>query len=208
MENAAEALKIAFAVMLFVMALTLSMSSFSQATRAVNAITAERDKEWVGDLNNDGNYYNDGYYKYNMYVTPSEDLTRTVGIETVVTSMYRAYEENMTIYFFESDGRPIKLYNKIDENGNKIEITCIDASEGKIFGSQHEPKEFLDILLGGKDVLKDKPESVRNDYKDIFIDEEDLGLYELLKDSEFEEQLGEYKDSTGLTKRVITYIKK
>lgn len=173
MENAAEALKIAFAVMLFVIALTLSMSSFSQATRAVNVITSMRDREngWVGDL---------------MYVTPSKNLTRTVGIETVVTSIYRAYEENMIIYFFENDGTtPMILYNKVDDRGNIIgEVSSIDLSN-ETFGAQQEPKEFLDIILGGND-----------------------GLYNKLKDTQFEEKLGEYKDTTGLTKRVITYTKK
>lgn len=208
MENAAEALKIAFAVMLFVMALTLSMSSFSQATRAVNAITSERDKEWVGDLDNDGNYYNDGYYKYNMYVTPSENLTRTVGIETVVTSMYRAYEENMIIYFFESDGTtPLGLYNEVDHNGNTTGnvVSLIDESY-ETFGVNNSPKEFLDIILGGKNVLNAKDESTQEKYKNKILYPD--GLYKELIKYEFEEKLGEYKDSTGLTKRVITYIKK
>lgn len=196
MENAAEALKIAFAVMLFVMALTLSMSSFSQATRAVNTITSMRDREngWVGDL---------------MYVTPSENLTRTVGIETVVTSMYRAYEENMTIYFFENDGiKPLVLYNELDNKGNIVPgggISSIDLSN-ETFGVQQEPKEFLDIILGGNEVLMDKDESTKDKYekKILYTD----GLYNKLKNLQFEEKLGEYTDSTGLTKRVITYIKK
>lgn len=208
MENMAEALKIAFAAMLFVMALTLSMSSFSQATRAVNVITSERDKEWVGDLNNDGNYYNDGYYKYNMYVIPSENLTRTVGIETVVTSMYRAYEENMIIYFFESDGTtPLGLYYEVDNNGNQTGnvVSLIDESY-ETFGANNSPKEFLDIILGGNVVLDDKDERTKDKYeKKIYYPD---GLYDKFKNSEFEEKLGEYEDSTGLTKRVITYIKK
>lgn len=211
MENAAEALKIAFAVMLFVMALTLSMSSFSQARIAVNAITSARDRdiEWAGDLNNDGDDYNDGYYKYNMYVTPSENLTRTVGIETVVTSMYRAYEENMTIYFLENNGTtPLVLYNELDNKGNIVldgGVSSIDLSN-ETFGAQEEPKEFLDIIIGGKKVLNEKDESIQEKYKNKIFYED--GLYNELKNSEFEEKLGEYTDSTGLTKRVITYIKK
>lgn len=208
MENMAEALKIAFAVMMFVLALTLSMSSFSQATRAVNAITSARDAEWIADLNNDGNYYNDGYYKYNMYVTPSENLTRTVGIETVVTSIYRAYEENMIIYFFENDGTtPLGLYNEVDNNDNATGnvVSFIDESY-ETFGTNNSPKEFLDIILGGDEVLNDKVESTRNRYRNKILYSN--GLYDEFKNFEFEEKLGEYEDSTGLTKRVITYIKK
>ena len=55
MENAASSLKIAFAVMLFVIALTLSMSSFSQARIAVNAIiSAGGIPVWAHPLGGEG----------------------------------------------------------------------------------------------------------------------------------------------------------
>ena len=44
MENAAEALKMAFGYILFVLALSISISSFSNATKAVNAIIQLKDK--------------------------------------------------------------------------------------------------------------------------------------------------------------------
>ena len=48
-------------------------------------------------------------------MTTSSDI-RIVGIETVVSSMYRAYSENVKIYFFNSDGSPFYLYNKTNKN--------------------------------------------------------------------------------------------
>ena len=45
MENAAEALKIAFSVIMFILALGMGVSSFSDANRAVLVITNERDRE-------------------------------------------------------------------------------------------------------------------------------------------------------------------
>lgn len=45
MENAVEALKIAFAVMMFVLALSLSVFTFSRANSAVTAIINMRDRE-------------------------------------------------------------------------------------------------------------------------------------------------------------------
>ena len=70
MENATEALKIAFGVMMFVLALTLSISTFSQAIQAVDSITTLRDRET----------------QY-TYVEPSSYSNRTVGVETIVPMM-------------------------------------------------------------------------------------------------------------------------
>jgi hypothetical protein len=82
MENAVEALKFAGAVMIFAFALTITISSFSSANLAVSSIVNMSDRET--------NY---------TYVTGTQNLTRTVGIETVVPAMYRAYKENIEIYF-------------------------------------------------------------------------------------------------------------
>ena len=43
MENAAEALKMAFGVMMFVLALSLSISCFSQASSAIDNIITSRE---------------------------------------------------------------------------------------------------------------------------------------------------------------------
>lgn len=198
MENAVDALKIAFAAIMFGMALTLSISSFSSASSAVTSIVNMRDRE---------NEY--------TYVKPSENLTRTVGIETVVTSMYRAFEENIVIYFFESDGvTPFALYYdtdttgkiKKDDNYNDIEISCIDLSnEG--FASKEQAQEHLDIILAGESALSDKTEDIQQKYGEKLIHKD--GLYEGFKDKQFIELLGEYYQGEGasqIKKRVITYI--
>lgn len=199
MENAAEALKIAFAVTLFVLALTLSISSFSQATRAVNAITTIRDRE----------------SEY-TYVKPSPDLSRTVGIDAIVSTMYRMFSENIEIYFFESDGEtPLKVCYRMkggniitDAYNQKIPTSHIDLSTISA-GTSEVAIEYIDILLGGNSVLNNKSAEIQNKYNEVLIYTE--GLYEKFKNTEFEERLGEYEPSTGvsnITKRVITYIKK
>lgn len=200
MENAVDALKIAFAAIMFGAALALSISSFSNASSAVTAIVSMRDRET----------------EY-TYVEPSENLTRTVGIETVVTSMYRAFEENIVIYFIK-DGEPFALYYDTDTTGkikkddsyNNIEISCIDLSrEG--FESKEQAIEHLDIILGGKAALEGKTQNVKDKYENKFIYEDGLedGLYEYFKNAQFEELLGEYYQGEGasqIKKRVITYI--
>ena len=103
MENAAEALKIAFGVMMFVIALTMSISSFSQANDAIQAIIEIRDRET--------DY---------TYVQPTANLSRMVSAETIIPTMYKAYRENIEIYFFENDETtPLAIYYKTDKFGKK-----------------------------------------------------------------------------------------
>lgn len=180
MENAVEALKIAFAVMMLVLALTLSISSFSNASSAVSSIINIRDRET----------------EY-TYAEPSTNLTRTVGVETIVPTMYRAYKENIQIYFLKSNGEPLPLY-KIEDGKN---INYIDLMLEN-FGTSEEAIKHLDNLLCSKnDCMIEK-------YKNQHIYNE--GLYEFLSNAQFEEQLGEYYQGTGssqIKKRVITYKK-
>lgn len=186
MENAVEALKIAFAVMMFCGALTLSISSFSSARSAASEIINMRDRET----------------EY-TYVEPTENLTRTVGVETIVPSMYRAYRENIEIYFFDANGNPLTLYYKTDKitgkreqdiNGHDIEVNYVNLTLEN-FGSAQDAIEHLDILMA----------SSNGDNEKIRRTE---GLYAFLSKYAFEEKLGEYYQGTGtskIKKRVITY---
>jgi len=197
MENVADALKIAFAVMMFVIALTLSISSFSQATRTVDVITASRDRE----------------AQY-TYVTPSSNLSRTVGIETVISSMYRAYEENIEIHFYESIGgteEKMKIYNLIDDDGNIIgDTNCIDLAHKNLkFANKDQATEFLDVLLAGANI--DNWDDIKDKYQNRIIHMNGIYKHFTNMNAEFEERLGEYVQGSGtseMTKRVITYVKK
>lgn len=125
MENGADALKIAFAIMMFVMALSLSISSLSQANYAVTSIISLNDRET----------------NYN-YVEPSSNNTRIVGVETVVPTMYRAYKENFKIYFYANNsGTPFEIYQ--NENGDIVNY--IDGSE--VFGNAEEAVNHLNQIL-------------------------------------------------------------
>ena len=203
MENAAEALKIAGGVILFVLALTLSISCFSQATRAVNAITTLRDRD----------------IEYEQ-VQSANGLTRAVGVETIIPTMYTAYSENIEIYFFDKDGDEIPIYYKTDQYGRKVsdgeggyvQITSINL-EKEGFGNEgtksatQVAQEHLDIILGGESLKKTEG------YKTLYPKYENqifhkTGFYEYLKGKKFEELLGEYyqgEDTTKIKKRVITY---
>ena len=103
MENVAEALKMAFAVLMFVLALTLCISSFSQAREAVDSIITIKDRET----------------SY-TYVTASKDGTRTVGAETIVPTLYKAYKENFEVHFLDIYGNKLILYDYVKKKWENI----------------------------------------------------------------------------------------
>lgn len=95
MENAVEALKIAAGVLLFVLALTVSISCFSQANRAVTSIVNMRDR--------------DTQILYDQ-IKPYSGLTRVVGVETIIPTIYKAFSENIDIQFKDTSGKDMPLY--------------------------------------------------------------------------------------------------
>lgn len=207
MENAVEALKIAAGVLLFVLALTVSISCFSQANRAVTSIVNMRDR--------------DTQILYDQ-IKPSSRLTRTVGVETIVPTMYKAFLENIDIQFKDQNGNEIPIYYKLTQNlkdgcytrykdNNEEEVKMSSIIEGQDSIVDLDSEKNLDIILYGKSATQEGTET----YKYNNIHYYNNGFYEYLKDRKFEEQLGEYypidttnsgSTSTQIKKRVITYM--
>lgn len=203
MENASEALKIAFGMIMFVLALTLSLSSFSQAMESIDSIIMMKDKQT--------NY---------TYVKPADDPNKIVGVETIVPTMYKAYKENFKIIFLKQDGEtPLYLYTYTDPNGNKTNVNYIDLEE-EVVSNATVAINNLSLLLGKYDISA-LPQSYTKYYKpsmDIGTD----GLYAFLSKNKFKELLGEYyqEDKEALNKgttsdvyetnktkkRIVTYI--
>ena len=196
MENAVEALKIAAGVLLFVLALTVSISCFSQANKSVTAIVSMRDRDVEIAFDQ---------------IRPSKGLTRTVGVETIVPTMYTAYYENIEIFFKTSSGDAIPIYYDINQYG---EINTDENGEIKVCSiSAGLDEKRLDMILAGKNNL---PDYIDNDMKTKYEKQYiyDDGFYNYLEGKKFEEYLGEYYDgdtsnsgstSTKIKKRVITY---
>ena len=82
MENAADALQMAAAVLIFVLALTIAINSFGQVRQISQLI--------IG--------YNDREYDY-TYVEDNGTTERIVGLESIIPSIYKAYRENYKIVF-------------------------------------------------------------------------------------------------------------
>ena len=106
MENATEALKMGFAVLVLVVALSLTIYSFTRVRETSAQITAEADVR---------------QYYQQLTLNETEGSTnvqanRIVGVETVIPTLYRYYKENYTILFYKGTG-----YN--EANGTFEQIT-------------------------------------------------------------------------------------
>lgn len=84
MENAVEAIKMAFAVMVFVMALSISMISFNSAKATSDVVLYTQDET--------------NYYDY-QGATGKASENRIVGLETIIPTLYKYYKENYTVVF-------------------------------------------------------------------------------------------------------------
>lgn len=193
MENAAEALKMAAAVLIFVLALSISINAFGEAR-----ITAKTILE-----------YKDNQYNIDFSHVEEGQTERRVGVETIVPTIYKAYKENYKIVF-ETTCITEGIYQKRDEEGIIIPIYEIDL-EKEVLGSDTQKEEFLmAILYGADDDTKDK----FNTNLGISLNTE--GIYDKIKEKTFKESLGVYyqeetegasetPDANKTKKRVITY---
>lgn len=84
MENAVEAIKMAFAAIIFGMALTISVISFNNVKATSDAVLYTKDET--------------NYYDY-QGATGKAAENRVVGLETIIPTLYKYYKENYTIVF-------------------------------------------------------------------------------------------------------------
>ena len=86
MENAVEGLKLAFAVLLLTMALSLTIAFFSKARATADLVLQSSDKTV--------------YYDYTRYSLP-QDMSgnRIVGYETIIPTLYKYDKERYKVIF-------------------------------------------------------------------------------------------------------------
>lgn len=194
MENATDALKMAFAVIVFTMALTIAIIMFSQLNQVSKIVISSTDITQ--------------YYEYE--IATNEEQTRIVGLENIIPTLYKYYKENYTVLFLTKNGTPLNLYetqtniNLWSERGaiaqyyqDKSDINPVCAFDVDDETIRHEPwtgslsdyKENLDAFLNGGTFY----------YKSGGIDSEGRrgytysGFIKKYATSKFKETLGEYK---------------
>ena len=201
MENAAEALKMAAAVLIFLMALSVAIVSFGQVRKTSDEILNMQDRETV---------YIDGNFYYKTIGTE-----RTVGLETIIPTIYRVYYENYRIVFTGEGMENTPIYTNIVGNSNQQRFALDLAYEKSILNGQDLNK--IEILLNA--IVYGK--SNTTEYTEIYSEKVSLpskSLYERLAEKinqgyQIKEYLGVYyqddnpnvPEANKTKKRVITY---
>lgn len=212
MENAAEAIKMSVAVLIFTLALGISMSSFSEVREVSQMILNYKDKE----------------YNYS-YIPSNGDTTRKVSVETIVQAIYRAYNENYKIYFYENgnESNPLTLF-KEGMTQEKKDINYIDLRK-QALANVEKRNQFIGCILYGSSYREPNGKSfndIKNDFKEVGIILQEQGLYDkIISSGGAEEKFGVYYEDDEITnasnpdnsetnvpqanrtkKRIITYI--
>ena len=182
MENASDALIMAGQVLIFIIALTVCISSFTTLRTGIDSTINQIETiKFAKD--------SEGYI--NFIQSRDSGATRMVGAETVVSSMYRAIKEDFTMYLKLTDntfglvettlGDKIDNYEiKYNTKENSLKITIANDANYK---SNALLKNGLYDIIKGKNF------------------EEFLG--------EYQENLGDAVSSENKkTNRIITYIEK
>lgn len=191
MENASDALIMAANVLLFVIALTVCISSFSMLRQGVDNIIGETE---VVKLANDSDTY------INYIDSRNNSSIRKVGAETVVSSMVRSIKENYVVYI------KLRDYGTIFQGDNAVNksIATKDITIKQLNGTNEKT-----IITKGDSLIKITIGSNSNQEINAKLKNK---LYDFLKDKQYYEYLGEYVNDTEvnieekMVYRVITYI--
>ena len=142
MENAVDALKIAFAVIVFVMSFSLAMFLYNRAMDTSKIVLHSSDITSFIEYKN----YDDMLYPTNPNGIVNERGNRIVGLNTIIPTLYKYYKENYTVIFRNVDGSYMELYryHKQDlwknttedyeskyfgDSGNEVRICAFDFSD-------------------------------------------------------------------------------
>ena len=135
MENISDALKMAGAALLFVIALTVTIMLFSQARETAQIVLYSKDNT---------NYY--------QKLSPTEiGVTRVVGIETVIPTLYRYRQEGFAIRICDSSGNELQVFDYAIEsmiNGyDGSQISVVSEENKKIYEKYNTPGK--DVYMAG-----------------------------------------------------------
>lgn len=182
MENASEALIMAGQVLIFIIALTVCISSFTTVRVGIDGMMDEAE---TIKLSKDSDLY------VNYIQSRDEGATRIVGAETVVSSMYRAIKEDFTMY--------VEFNNKDSFLLTKLETKLKDKGI-ELIRSKDNPKR-LEVRISNTANYKSHAILANGFYEDI----KDLKFKEYLGEYQENTDSGVSSENKQV-KRIITYI--
>lgn len=134
MENSVQALLIAFAVLIFVVALTLSFTTLSQAKSTADVVLFYSDRE-----------------KFQKYVKadPDEqyDGGRTVSTDTVLATLARSLKENFAVTIIEDSS--VEVFDYAIDNRVDLERNIKTFIKNHIGSNNKYRETYQEVVLGG-----------------------------------------------------------
>ena len=122
MENAVDALKMAAAVFVFVIAMTLTINVFIQIRQTSDSVIRTSDKanyyEYVGDETTENNNIR---------------TKRVVGVETIIPTLYRYTNESIAVIIKDSDDSIIQVFDLTFEHYLLINENASDIEDSEIY---------------------------------------------------------------------------
>lgn len=176
MDNAIDALKIAFAVLVFVIGLSISMKAFSQAKAVSDEVFYMADKT--------------NFYEYTSENKIPEG--RIVSGETIIPTLYRYYKENFNVIILDLNGKELCTFNLEQEikNYNK------NYRDAPWLGNANiDTKLRVDIeVKGGSGTINGVPYTAQLSQKRVNGSNK-IGILEYAKGKKFKETFREYRYS-------------
>ena len=194
MENASDALIMAGQVLIFIVALTVCISSFTTVRADVNRIVNQNEE--IRMAKNGDTYIN-------FMTSENNSSTRVVSAETVVTSMYRAIKEDYVIYIKLTNGDDIR-----NVQTNRYITTMQATIDSKTKNENNES-----IIKQGDTLIRVTIGSDSNqDVNKVLKSDGGGNLFNIIRNKKFNEYIGEYQNDTKTTtenkkvNRIITYV--
>jgi len=120
MDNAIDAIKMAFGMMVFVIAMSATMYLFTTVSSTSQVLLYAADET---------NYYDN--IKINES-TGESVTTRTVNVETIIPTLYRYYKENFAVQIYNKAGKLVQIFDvNIEGKVRKAASTITSARTGE-----------------------------------------------------------------------------
>lgn len=194
MENAVEALKMAGFMILFIIALSITMITLTQAKTTADRLVKNQDRQ-------------QSYQYIEVTGDLSKSLSRTVTLADIIPTLYRYAQEDYAVQFYTSSGSPLYVYESGQiKNGVHVKKNDLDLdTEHWLENGETRYEEWRGNTTKIKQHVDDVVEFLLANYKNSNF-EEKLGTTEDYEESQDTNEL--VPDINKQYKRIITYTLK
>lgn len=142
MDNAVEAIKMAFGMIVFVIAMSAAMYLLTAASSTSQVLLYANDET---------NYYDN--IEINQ-AAGGDITTRSVNVETIIPTLYRYYKENFAVQIYNRDGYLVQIFDVNIEGKVRKAASTITTSRT---GEQNALMSLYGKTLTGTDSDKTNP---------------------------------------------------